>query len=166
MATLVAYETSGKITHVFRGEDLDALHASASVNGCTRWIVVGDEFFDPKVTRVSGGALVPAVEDQEVNTQHRRESMRVSRRQMILALARAGIISEPEAIAAAATGALPAALESALATLPASAAFEARVTWASMTEVERLHPLVDMLASSRGMQPTEVDQLFDLAATF
>jgi hypothetical protein len=102
-------------------------------------------------------AVVPAPAQPPVPTE-------ISRRQMLLAMTGAAIITQAEALDAARTGAVPAAIEAAFAKLPAADAFAARVTWASMTVVLRGDPLVAALAASRSMTTTQVDDLFRTAS--
>src|SRR5688572_20812041 len=77
----------------------------------------------------------------------RRAVMQLTPRQLFIGLATAGFISEAEAIAAAGTGAIPAAVEAAIAPLPPEAQLAARITWARMTLVNRTDPLVALLAA-------------------
>jgi hypothetical protein len=62
----------------------------------------------------------------------RRAAMQLTARQLFIGLATAGFITEEEAVEAARTGALPAAVEAAIAGLPAEAQLAARITWARM----------------------------------
>jgi len=88
----------------------------------------------------------------------------VSRRQFILALYSVGFITAAEAIAAAKTGEVPAAISALFALLPLDQAVSAQVTWASMTEVQRNHPLIEAAISSGLATAEQVDDLFRLAA--
>ncbi len=91
----------------------------------------------------------------------RRAEMRLSPRQLFIGMARAGFISPDEAVAAACSGALPAAVEQALASLSIEDQMAARITWARMSVIERIDPLVDLLATATGRSPTEVDAFFE-----
>jgi len=71
--------------------------------------------------------------------------MQLTARQLFIGVAAAGFITEEEAIEAACTGALPAAVEAAIATLPGDEQTAARITWARMTLVSRTDPLVALL---------------------
>ena len=91
---------------------------------------------------------------------HRAE-MRLSPRQLFIGMAQAGFISPDEALAAACSGAIPAAVEQALGGLREAEQLAARITWARMTTIERLDPLVDLLAAATGRSPLEVDAFFE-----
>ncbi|KQQ04569.1 hypothetical protein ASF59_02080 [Methylobacterium sp. Leaf121] len=73
----------------------------------------------------------------------------ISDRQFAQALALAGTISEVEALAWAARGDLPAAMEAALAKIPEAGGhrFGARMMLAGATTFERSHPLTDQLGN-------------------
>ena len=83
--------------------------------------------------------------------------MQPTPRQLFIGLATAGFITEAEAVAAAGTGAMPTAVEAAIAPLPAEAQLAARITWARMTLVNRTDPLVALLAGSQGLGEAELD---------
>jgi hypothetical protein len=85
----------------------------------------------------------------------------ISRRQLLIALAAAGFISAGEALAAAQTGAVPAAIFD---LLPAEQALAARITWATMTEVYRGDPLIGAIVAAGVATSEQVDALFRMAA--
>jgi hypothetical protein len=88
----------------------------------------------------------------------------ISRRQLLIALAAAGFISAEEALAAAQTGAVPAAIARIFDLLPAEQALAARITWATMTEVYRGDPLIGALVAAGVATAEQVDELFRMAA--
>jgi hypothetical protein len=88
----------------------------------------------------------------------------ISRRQLLIALAQAKWITEAEALAAAKTGELPAAIDAVFGALPEDQALAARITWATMTQVERSHPLVQALIDAKLATAEQVDALFKAAA--
>jgi hypothetical protein len=88
----------------------------------------------------------------------------VSRRQLLIALAAAGLITEAEALAAARTGEVPAAIDAVFAALPKEQALAARITWATMTVVERDHPLIQAVIDAKIVTAEQVDALFQAAA--
>lgn len=88
----------------------------------------------------------------------------ITRRQLLLALAGAGLISAEEALAAAMTGAVPAAIDAVFAQLPAAEALGARITWATMSVAERDHPLIGALIAAGLATADQVDALFTAAA--
>lgn len=89
---------------------------------------------------------------------------RVTRRQMLLALTAGGVISAEEALAAATTGAVPSAIDAVFAALPAADALAARITWATMSEVERAHPLIGAMIAAKVVSAEQADALFIAAA--
>jgi hypothetical protein len=88
----------------------------------------------------------------------------ISRRQLLIALAQAGLISEAEALAAAKTGEVPAAIDAVFGALPKEQALAARITWATMTVVERDHPLIQAVIDAKLATAEQVDALFRAAA--
>lgn len=88
----------------------------------------------------------------------------ITRRQLLLALAGAGLITAEEALAAATTGAVPAAIDAVFAGLPEAEALGARITWATMIVAERDHPLISALIVAELATAAEVDALFIAAA--
>lgn len=89
----------------------------------------------------------------------------ITRRQLLLALAGAGMISGEEALAAATTGAVPARIDKVFGALSDTDALAARITWATMSVVERGHPLIGALIAAEVTTAAEVDALFTSAAT-
>ena len=84
----------------------------------------------------------------------------ISRRQLLIALAAAGFISAEEALAAAQTGAVPAAIGGIFDLLPAEQALAARITWATMTEVYRGDPLIGAIVAAGVATAEQVDECF------
>jgi hypothetical protein len=89
----------------------------------------------------------------------------ISRRQLLLALAQMGLISGEEALAAAQTGAVPAAVQAVFDNMQPADKLSAQITWASMSVAERDHPLVLALAQANDMSAGEIDDFFRLAAS-
>jgi hypothetical protein len=88
----------------------------------------------------------------------------ISRRQLLIALTAAGLITEAEALAAAKTGETPAVIDVVFGKLPKEQALAARITWATMTQVERDHPLVQAIIDAQIATAEQVDALFRTAA--
>ncbi|MGD9766595.1 MAG: hypothetical protein AB7U62_03045 [Pseudolabrys sp.] len=88
----------------------------------------------------------------------------ITRRQLLLALKTADIITPAEAVAAAQTGVAPAAVAAMFDTLNEPQKSDAYITWASMSVAERDNPLVAMLAASQNMDEAAVDDFFRSAA--
>ena len=87
----------------------------------------------------------------------------MSRQAFCLALFRAKILSEADAIAAA-QGEWPTALEALLTALPAAKAAEARIIWATSPQIHRLHPLLASISAHMGIDEAGLDQIFGLTA--
>ncbi|MGG5823514.1 hypothetical protein [Falsiroseomonas sp. HW251] len=77
--------------------------------------------------------------------------------------AQRGLITAEDALAAARTGTVPAGFEPFLAKLPADQAFEARLAWAAMVDVERANPLLAVVAAQSGIADATLDELFRAA---
>jgi|GEM_PF-2975182 len=88
----------------------------------------------------------------------------ITRRQLLLALTGAGLITPEEALAAATSGAVPAAIDAVFAQLPPAEALGARITWATMSVAERDHPLIGALIAAELATAEQVDALFATAA--
>lgn len=88
----------------------------------------------------------------------------ITRRQMLLQLALAGMITGPEALAAAQTGAVPASVQAVFDQLGPSDKLGAEITWATMSEADRGHPLVAALAATQAMTDEQIDDFFRAAA--
>ena len=89
---------------------------------------------------------------------------RVSLRQLLIGLTAGGWITQTEAMAAAQSGAAPAALETVLAGMAAADAFAARLTWASMVEALRTDPLWTAFVASGIATEAQIDDLFRYSA--
>jgi hypothetical protein len=94
------------------------------------------------------GALVPRVPPA------------ITRRQLLLGLQADDVITDAEALAAAQTGAVPAAIESVFANLPATEATAARITWATMSVAERAHPLIAAIIDANLASAAQIDDAF------
>lgn len=87
----------------------------------------------------------------------------ISDRQFAQQLAVLGTISEAEALAWAARGELPDALEAAIAALPEPDRFAARMLMSSATFYERSHPLVATLSARLGYDAAALDAIWRAA---
>jgi hypothetical protein len=94
----------------------------------------------------------------------RRAEMQLTPRQLFIGLAAAGLVTDDEAIASAALGTLPAAVEAVVAGLSPAEQTAARITWARMGVVERTDPLVALLAAQAGKTAEDVDAFFETFA--
>lgn len=89
---------------------------------------------------------------------------KISRRQMLLALTAGDVITAAEALAAAQTGVVPPAIDTVFAMLDPTDALAARITFATMIEVERAHPLIGAMIDAQLVTAAQADDLFRLAA--
>ncbi len=80
--------------------------------------------------------------------------------QFMRMLARRGIVTEAEAMAATKYGDVPAAIDGVFAAFPPAAAFDARLTWAGMYMVERANPLLALVGSMNGLDAAAWDDIF------
>ncbi|TQI72890.1 hypothetical protein FHT98_0610 [Bosea sp. AK1] len=137
---------------------------AAAIARGTGWIAAGDESLagarlDPAW---AGGAAIltldgPAPEPVPVPVS-------ISDRQFAQQLAVLGAITETEAEAWAARGDLPAAMEAAVAGLPAEDRFAARMLLSAATIYERAHPLVPAIGGLLGYDAAEIDDIWRAAA--
>uniref|UniRef100_UPI003569CBFE hypothetical protein n=1 Tax=Phaeovulum sp. TaxID=2934796 RepID=UPI003569CBFE len=103
----------------------------------------------------------PAPEPVEPSPEELRAAMPpLSRRQVFIGLHRSGLISGPEATAAARTGEVPAAIEAVFATLPEPEATDARITFAAFTQAFRLDPTTLLLQAAGQLSDAELDEFF------
>jgi hypothetical protein len=91
-----------------------------------------------------------------------REAAKLSRQAFCLALFRQDLLTETDAIAAA-KGDWPSSLDVMLADLPPAAAAEARIVWATSTEIRRLHPLLAAIAAHMSVSDEVLDAMFGIA---
>lgn len=89
----------------------------------------------------------------------------LTNRQLFAALALTGFITEADALAAGRTGAVPAAIDAVFGVLPEQDAFLARLTWATMREVTRDHPLIAAMIAANLATAEQVDAIFTLGAS-
>lgn len=105
-------------------------------------------------------AYTPPVDPEPPFEDPRAAIPPLTRRQLFIALHRLGLITAEEAVAAAATGAVPAALEPTFATLPEPDQTDARVTFAAFQMAYRLDPLTAMIAAAAGKTEEELDAIW------
>lgn len=89
----------------------------------------------------------------------------ISDRQFFQALALQGTITQAEAIAAVATGTIPAALRGFIDVLNGAEAFAAEMLLSGATEFRRHHPLTVAIGQAQGMTPEQIDAFFQFAVT-
>ena len=134
----VATDVSGAPTWVALVRATEALTRPQGLQDAPQWVS------DALVGRISDLGVLPPI----------------SRRQLLLGLASQGLITGEEALAAAQSGAVPAAVEAIFAQLPADQQLGARITWASMSQAERHNPLVDMMAVANSIPSDTLDALW------
>lgn len=89
----------------------------------------------------------------------------ISDRQFFQQLAIEGKITQDEALAAVATGTIPAAMEALVQQLPAESQFAARMLLSGATQFERAHPLTATLGQMYGMDSAALDLFWRDGAT-
>lgn len=149
---------TGHFTHAFEGFTALEIPSCATANGLESENLIALETAPDMLTeRWNGTAVVPRDDLPVVDP---RAAISITPRQLFIALASPpwNFITAEEAVAAAATGALPANVETAIASLDPASELAARVTWARMQEVRRTDPLVALLATT---QPNLTDELLD-----
>ncbi|MFN7137691.1 MAG: hypothetical protein ACK4MU_09315, partial [Thermomonas sp.] len=92
-----------------------------------------------------------------------RAGREVTRLDLVLAMAGAGLIAPASAIAAAG-GSIPPEFEAVVAAMPAPAQTEARIRWAGAATIPRLSPLILAVQAAAGMSDAAVDALFGRGA--
>jgi hypothetical protein len=124
--------------------------------------VTADDPLFPAVGAAAEGADLPP---EPVPEPLPSASIVLTNRQLFAALALTGFITEVEALAAGRTGAVPALVDAVFASLPAQDAFLARLTWATMREVPRNHPLISAMVDANLATSEQVDGIFALGAS-
>jgi hypothetical protein len=89
----------------------------------------------------------------------------LTNRALFAALALTGFITWDEALAAGRIGAVPPAIDDVFGALPAEGANLARLTWATMREVSRDHPLISAMIAANLATNEQVDGIFTLGAS-
>jgi hypothetical protein len=112
-----------------------------------------------------GGAGWTDVSPEGLFMPEQDEVPPITRRQLLIGLGPEvdggmGYITAEEALAAAQTGAVPAAVEAVIQTLPEAQRNPARITWATMTLVEIDHPLVPLLAATQSLSEAQLRAFF------
>jgi hypothetical protein len=112
---------------------------------------------------IDWGALVTAEAAETAARAAWRAAREVSKLQLVLGLAHAGLISHASAIAAAGGG-IPAEFEAVVAAMPPEAQTEARIRWAGAATIPRLSPLILAVQAATGMPDETADALFGWGA--
>lgn len=90
-----------------------------------------------------------------------RENMRIPRGDFAVAAAKAGIVTDAEAINWAGGTSLPAGIESAFSGLPVGDQLAARVEALTVSHIRRTAPLILMLQGALSLTDAQVDALFN-----
>lgn len=104
--------------------------------------------------------FTPPVMEEPIPEDPRAAIPPLTRRQVFIALHRLGLITAAEAVAGAATGVLPEALEPMFAALPEPDQTDARVTFAAFQMAYRRDPLTAMIAAAAGMTDEQLDAIW------
>lgn len=89
-----------------------------------------------------------------------RQAMQLTRRQVFIGMADAGLITAPEAIAAAAIGTPPAAVEAAFLLMPPAQQTPARITFAAFQTAYRTDPMTALFQATAKMTDAQMDTFF------
>lgn len=144
--------------------DLPADVIAATIERETGRILSGDEGLAGARLDPAWAGGEPVLSIGSVDPEPQAVPSSISDRQFAQQLAVLGTITEAEALAWAARGELPGAMEMAIAALPEEARFGARMLLSSATTYERNHPLVGALADLLGYDDSELDDLWRAAA--
>ncbi|MDO9524975.1 MAG: hypothetical protein Q7J57_05470 [Gemmobacter sp.] len=88
-----------------------------------------------------------------------RATRTLSRLQFCTALRAAGILTDPDALAAA-SGQIPEAFKPALAALAPPDQTNARLAWAAASTIDRTNPFITAIAATAGLSDQTLDDLF------
>lgn len=145
--------------------DLDAPAEviAASIERETGRILSGDESLAGSRLDPAWAGAEPILSIAVVEPEPPAVPDAISDRQFAQQLAILGTITEAEALAWAARGELPEAMEVAIAALPEENRFGARMLLSSATTYERAHPLVPLLGGLLGYDEAETDDLWRAA---
>jgi hypothetical protein len=130
-------------------------------NGHPYHVIESDPLFAAVAVAAEGVDLPP----EPVPEAPPPQPIVITNRQLFAALALNGMITHAEALAAGKTGEVPAAIDAVFGLLPAQDAFLARLTWATMREVARDHPLIAAMVAAGVATDEQVDALFAVAVT-
>lgn len=89
----------------------------------------------------------------------RRNRTTLNKADLLISLASAGILSQDEAIDAAAGG-IPLSLQPLLSRLPADAQMAARIKWMADVQISRTHPVIVAAAYGLGITDEALDEIF------
>lgn len=159
---IVAVE-EGRIAK-FRDDFATLADAQAHVDAYTgvEAVEVPDGTDPARLREIDGEWVVDTAALEAEALAGRRAEAKLSRQAFCLALFRQGMLSEADAIAAA-KGDWPASLDDMLAGLSSADAAEARIVWATSTEVRRLHPLLAAIAAHMSVADETLDAMFGIA---
>ena len=111
----------------------------------------------------SGGAVRDMTPAEIAEFEAPRSSLVIpplTRRQVFIGMADAGLITAPEAIASASVGTPPAAVEAAFLAMPSAQQTPARITFGAFQVAYRNDPMTELFRTTAGMTPTQMDAFF------
>lgn len=155
---------TGHFTHAFEGFTALEIPSCAAANDLESENLIALATAPDMLRERWNGTAVVLRDDLPVVDP--RAVMSITPRQLFIALASPpwNFITAEEAVSAAATGALPANVETAIAALDPASEMAARVTWARMQEVRRTDPLVALMAATQpGLTDDTLDDFFAFA---
>jgi len=116
-----------------------------------------------KIGEFSKGNEPAELTEYELRTKW-RDTAFLSRRDFCTACFRAGLLSAEDAVVAA-KGDWPASFSAALDGLPTSALVEAQIEWATVTEIRRNAPLLEVVRATRNVTDEDLDEVFGWSRT-
>ena len=139
--------------------------ALTDANGHVVIVEPGHALWPAAVKRRDIAPFLPEAQPEPSPEDMRAAIPPLTRRQVFIALHRLDLISASEAVAAAATGVVPAALEPLFAALPEPDQTDARVTFAAFQMAYRLDPMTAMIAASANLSAAEIDAIWTRIAS-
>lgn len=107
------------------------------------------------------GVEVEPIETPEQLLQAKRAAAVMSRSEFLLRCTSAGIITPADALQAA-HGQIPESVAGLITSWPEQDRFEIQLRWAALTVIERMHPMILVLADVMGLAPATLDAVFGI----
>lgn len=127
------------------------------------YIEVEEAPADLHLWRVEDCALVRLPNADAIALQEAREVAVLSKSAFLVACKGAELLSAADAKLAS-KGELPTAYAAAIAGWPAEVVDDLEIMWPSITEIDRMHPLILAVAAEMGIPDTTLDALFGIGA--
>lgn len=101
------------------------------------------------------------IETPQQMIEARRAAAVMSRSEFLLRCTGLGVLSQSDALQAA-HGQIPDSVASLITSWPEQDRFEVQVRWAALTQIERNHPMILVLADLMGLTPEGLDMIFGI----